>query len=75
MLPSLPRAAIWRSASSVSVAGCSPALPRGGVPRALLGAPLPVTDPDQHDVAPAHANVLVLFGREQVRLGHDVPWL
>jgi hypothetical protein len=37
----------------------------GGVPWALLVAPPPVTDPDEHDVALADPDLLILLGCER----------
>src|SRR5262249_12539585 len=47
----------------------------GRVPGALLIAPPPVTDPDEHDVALADPDLLIPLGREHIRHGHVVTWL
>ena len=48
---------------------------RGGVPRALFGPPEAVTDPHEHDVAPADPDALVPLGREQIVRRHVVARL
>src|SRR5690348_17739118 len=46
-----------------------------GVPWALLVAPPPVTDPDEHDVALADPDLLIPLGCEHIRHGHVVTGL
>ena len=75
LLPSLPRAAIPRSASSGSVVGCSPARAWGRVPCPELVAAAAMADPDEEKIPGAHPDVLCALGRFEVGDRHGVARL